>query len=262
MWKLLKYEIKGNYKLFLGILITSIIINTCILGNVDNSQQKTAIGSTIVVNACILVSIFIVSLNSFIIELNDDRGYLTFTLPIKATIIIGTKLVSTFIWLFSGYIIYRIFLYFITNKAYENVHGIFLSHALLNYSSSSIGIMYSSCLIISWIIFLLLCYLAIAISKVGVKNNKIGVLIAFITFICLCLVFMLPELLIYLSLPYSISVKGDATPLIRICQINNLLFSVDGKIASINISVLIYSILLCFGLFKLAAYFLDEKVDI
>lgn len=262
MREFLKYEIKGTYKLFLGILITSVIINLYILGSVDNAQQKTTAYSTVIVNACILVSIFIISLNSFIKELNDDRGYLTFTLPIKARNIIGTKLVATLIWLFSGYFIYRIFLYFIINKVYENVHGFLLTQVLLNYASISVAVMYSSCLIISLVIFLLLCYLAIAISKVVVKNKKIGGVVAFIIFICLFIVCMLPEILIYLNLPYSISVKGYTTPLVRICIINDALFSVNENIASMNIGVLIYSIFLCFGLFKLSAYFLDEKIDI
>ena len=108
MLKFIKYEIKGNYRFILGILalvlIASSIIQAVIFRDVRSGditfsgglfEGMISLVSILVLFGAALVA-FINIVGSFKKELYDDRGYLTFTLPLSGHQILGVKLIVAF----------------------------------------------------------------------------------------------------------------------------------------------------------------------
>ena len=125
MRKFMKYEIKGTYKVILGILALVIIASTIIhlgflkeINNLDSPESFDGaniimiILSTLVIFGAFLAAFFYI-VNSFRKELYDNRGYLTFTLPLTGKQILASKLIVSMLWyglLGLGIVLYNILL--------------------------------------------------------------------------------------------------------------------------------------------------------
>ena len=112
MKKYMKYEIKGSYKFILGIIAILIIASTIIQWNIKVGMDKaltfgdgtpTSLAgimmglSVLVIFGAFLVAAFHI-IGSFRKELYEDRGYLTFTLPLSGYQIVGSKLIVAILW--------------------------------------------------------------------------------------------------------------------------------------------------------------------
>lgn len=111
MIKYMKYEIKGTYKFILGLILTVLIASTGLqlyvrnsLSNIYNSNIDPFRMSNLLVVVLVLVifGAFITTLfyiiGSFRKELYEDRGYLTFSLPLTGKQILGSKLIIALMW--------------------------------------------------------------------------------------------------------------------------------------------------------------------
>ena len=112
MRKYMKYEIKGSYKIILGIiamvLIASTIIQVNISGQIkldsaDSANTINGFGTfMLVVSISVIFGAFLTAffqiIGSFRKELYEDRGYLTFTLPLTGNEILGAKLLVAITW--------------------------------------------------------------------------------------------------------------------------------------------------------------------
>jgi hypothetical protein len=194
MRKYMKYEIKGTYKFILGILLVVLIASTVIQLNVQSDisggtngfeglgfKALLFITSILVIFGAFLTAFFYI-IGSFRKELYDDRGYLTFTLPLTGNQILGSKLLVSLLWyitLGSGIVIYNMLLSLILfgNEWTYIIKTIFEN---INMSIISVGIMG----IVSTIVTLILIYFSIALSRVSIRNKKIGG-IWFVVFIIL-----------------------------------------------------------------------------
>ncbi|MCK9443635.1 MAG: hypothetical protein M0Q14_03775 [Tissierellaceae bacterium] len=201
MRKLIKYEIKGSYKFILGIiaivLIASTIIQLNVLKEIKNDIRISGPSmsifegfmfalSILVIFGAFLVAFFHI-IGSFRKELYEDRGYLTFTLPLSGNRILGAKLIVANIWflaLGTSTLVFNVILTTILHgtKWIETIRKIFgVIEPNIIYS-----IIISSLVVttISFILTLVLVYLSITLSRVSVKNKRIGGL-WFIVFIIL-----------------------------------------------------------------------------
>lgn len=103
MGRYIKYEMKGSYKFILGVLALVLILTTGIYGYIANTKEGSALGatfmglSTLVIFGTLLTT-FLYIVGSFRKELYEDRGYLTFTLPLTGNQILGSKLIVAIIW--------------------------------------------------------------------------------------------------------------------------------------------------------------------
>ena len=116
MGKFMKYEIRGSYKFILGVLALVILLtvgNFMLLNrnfNSDGSLMASGVfamvSSLLVFGSFITLMFYIVNL--FRNDLYEDRGYLTFTLPMSSRQILFSKLVVAFMWIvivIAGFII-------------------------------------------------------------------------------------------------------------------------------------------------------------
>lgn len=106
MDRYIKYEIRGSYKFILGIIVTVLIASTIMMINLKdmgelegNNLVKTflLIGSIMVIFGAYLTAFFHI-IGSFRKELYEDRGFLTFSLPLSGMQILGSKLIVAIVW--------------------------------------------------------------------------------------------------------------------------------------------------------------------
>lgn len=111
--KLLKYEIKGTLRYFLPIWIITLaltIVNKIVLiiglNNKTISQSRiwwvisrtTFTGYVLIIMATFIAA-FIIAILRFYRNFLSEEGYLTFTLPVKISDLIWSKLIITFMWM-------------------------------------------------------------------------------------------------------------------------------------------------------------------
>lgn len=201
MRKFIKYEIKGSYKFILGIiaivLIASTIIQLNVLKEIKNGISISGPSmsifegfmfalSILVIFGAFLVAFFHI-IGSFRKELYEDRGYLTFTIPLSGNRILGAKLIVANIWfmaLGAATLIFNVLFATLLHgtkwiETLKNIFGVIRPNIIYSIIISSLVVT-----TISSILTMILVYLSISLSRVSVKNKRIGGL-WFILFIIL-----------------------------------------------------------------------------
>src|SRR5690625_4953700 len=108
MFKLMKYEIKGTYKFVLATILVVALATAGIqymfhnmkvymeAGNMLLNTLLLPLLSIVIMAASISFIVFLIQ--SFRKELYEDRGYLTFTLPLSGRKILGCKFITAILW--------------------------------------------------------------------------------------------------------------------------------------------------------------------
>jgi ABC-2 type transport system permease protein len=99
MIKLLKYNFKESARLLGPLLITLFVLNMfpdILLHRIGIDGIAAIYG---IANFAILITVFVHLGSSFSKEFNDDRRFLTFTLPIDGKRLVLSKLINTSLWL-------------------------------------------------------------------------------------------------------------------------------------------------------------------
>ena len=284
MGKYMKYEIKGSYKFILGIIAILIIASTIIQGNLksvlnldDPSSMAMGMGMTgfkglmlgvsvLVIFGAFLVAFFHI-IGSFRKELYEDRGYLTFTLPLSGNQIVGSKLIVAMLWFTAigiATLIYNIILGLILfgGSWVEMAREVF---SMINTGVLSFGLVS----IVGSILTLLLIYFSIALSRVSIRNKKIGG-IWFIVFIILNALTGYITLKISSAIPYFLSLDGfnilHYYELSILPGFNNgigdILILGSNYAAYINIVGFLSYIVFSVATFMGTGYLIEKKIDL
>lgn len=186
MKKFMKYEIKGTYKFILGILLIIILASSMIQYNIFNEiksfeynqidESMNLLRFMFVLSIFVIFGAFITAfffiVGSFRKELYEDRGYLTFTLPLSGNQVLGSKLLVALMWnviLGISTVLYNTILALILFK--DDAKMIFEEFMkIVNIGFVTTGITG----ILSTIVTLILIYFSISLSKVSIRNKKIG----------------------------------------------------------------------------------------
>ena len=104
MRKYMKYELKGTYRFMLAIILVVLVATSGIQIYTSNMlDQPSAPGGIFMalmgfaVFGAFIASIFYL-IGNFRKELYEDRGYLTFTLPLSGNQILGAKTIIALMW--------------------------------------------------------------------------------------------------------------------------------------------------------------------
>ncbi|KOA19014.1 ABC-2 family transporter protein [Clostridium homopropionicum DSM 5847] len=265
MGRLIKYEIKGNYKLFGGLFIIIALLNVLLLTRINKWSEQSIIGLFSVISITVMVVTLIFVINSFRNDLYEDTGYLTFTLPVSGNKILGSKIITGVLWFSVAGLIFFIFLKILIGMLFDinvlerinlyfNVKGIF-----------TLGILFG---LVNLIMLLLMIYFSITLTKVAFKGKKMSKLLGFITFIVLnAAIFYIEYKLINIfpqTIDFSLDfLKGSQGSLIGPSNVDNqAMFSINNSQLNVNIASLIYNILVYIGLFKGTGYLMDNKINI
>lgn len=277
MRKFIKYEIKGNYKFILGILaiviIASSIIQGAILNEVNRLDESSSISPFLFIIAILVIFgaflvAFIHIVGSFKKELYEDRGYLTFTLPLTGNQILGAKLIVAFIWYIVLGLVTVLYNLSLATILFKIDWGEFLqlSHQLnmegyLTLVSKIIGISIIGG-IISIIFTLTMIYFSMALGKVSFRNTKIGGL----WFIIFLIAYSLVNLLIgKIANAIPLYLNLDTLRLSNMEMRMPMVMSHDGiygAIANLNITILILTVLASAVAFISTSYLIEKRIDL
>jgi len=280
MKKFMKYEFKGTYKFILGILAIVILASTIIQFNIYRETQSLNymqdssfnfmrfmfVVSIFVIFGAFLTAFFYI-VGSFRKELYEDRGYLTFTLPLTGNQILGAKLAASLIWfavLGIGTVIYNLILAMILFGG--NWLELF-KEVFYMINSGVISITVTG--ILSSILTLILIYLSMALSKVTIRNKKIDGL-WFIVFLIINSIASYISFKASTALPYYIDIMNFKVLGMRDINIlqyaNNgvtqmILFG-DNYQAYLNVTGLVIQLLMSIGAFLTTGYLIEKRIDL
>lgn len=280
MLKYIKYEIKGSYKFILGIIAVVLIASSMIQYNIFKvSKLGTGVadgftGLTYFIAGAVLFGAFLTAfvyiIGSFRKELYEDRGYLTFMLPLTGRQILGSKLIVAILWfsvLGIAMILYNVLLGIIMYKlSFEEIKlGITGMFGYIDYNVTFMILIAG----VSVITTLILIYLAIALSKVSIKNKKIGGM-WFVLFLLINSLTGYLSIKIGEAIPYFLDLKSfkifnyqdiEAIKLSR-DMTGMLIFGDGGQFAYINIVGNISQLIIGIVAFFATSYLIEKKVDL
>ena len=267
MGKFIKYEIKGTYKYILGVMALVIILTTALYGYIvyqNKTDQISTFGnlfislSVLILFGTSIVTFFYI-VGSFRKELYEDRGYLTFTLPISGHEIVASKLIVALMWFLSlGILVILIHLFMIFIFATKQV----VVRDLLREISVAVsqimtvkGVLLSILLLVfSLINILVSIYFSMTLGKVSFRNKKIGGL-WFIIFLILTVILGFIQLKLVDIFPTYINLNTF--------EIGNTVGMVLGEEAfTANIASNIFSIISTTVLFFGTGYLIERKIDL
>lgn len=288
MFKYMKYEIKGTYR-FMGLLILTVLgASTGIQLFAFNAIQRFSDGLgqggfktlnlLVVVLVLAIFGAFVTAIfyiiGSFRKELYEDRGYLTFSLPLTGNQILGAKTLTALMWaaiLGLSALLYNLGLGSILFGT-KWVEG--FKYAL-NYIPFNFILTLTFTTILSSVITLLLIYFSITLSRVSIKNKKIGGL-WFIIFLIINSLVGFVALKVSSILPYYLDLRtlkiianeaifkdyGNLGMYVMSAGTDSGLFIASNDTILTNIGTLIFSILVAVGTFLGTSYLMERKIDL
>ncbi len=280
MLKYAKYEILGTYKFILGALGLLVVASTAIQmffknqlnferGNFGSFEMLEIMpfimlaASLTFIGVFIAVAVYLIS--SFRKELYEDRGYLTFALPITGSQLLGSKLITALMWSSAMGLLVLLFNMVLARITFGSEWYNMLISALSQAEGlGRITISYSLLSIIETMATLLLVYFTITFSRVSIKSKKIGGF-WFVLFLILSSFFSYIENALANALPLYLNVskmKFVSQNNLIIDNINPQSFMEVANTGTISVSGLGFQIILIVALFLITSYMLEKKVDL
>ncbi len=282
MGRYIKYEIKGSYKFILGVLALVLILTTGIYTYANNTNGGSALGGSFIGLSVLvifgtLLATFIYIVGSFRKELYEDRGYLTFTLPLTGHEILGAKLITATIWfLLLGIVIigYNIIMALNLDIVKESLDGITVTVRALPDILNKGTVITIISMFLGGISTLILIYLSMALGRVTLRNKKIGGF-WFIIFLALSIIVGIGQTKIITLVPYYldlntfkiVSYESFINEIgymgIDIFKFNDAaLLTGNGTDLILNIAGFIYMIGIMVLNFLLTGYIIEDKIDL
>lgn len=276
MSKYIKYEIKGTYKFILGVLALLLILITGLHFYLSEPRQASLLGGTFALISFMIVfgtalTTFLYIVNSFRKELYDDRGYLTFSLPLTGNQILGAKLIVALLWFaLLGIVIavYNVIMAFSFGPVKFNMSELFtiIRSLDIDYSELFILLLVSA---ITGVTTLILIYFSMALSRVTFRNKKIGGF-WFVIFLVLSGIILYGQIKVTTIFPYYLDVDTLKIVSSHVLEYNfNITINSGGlfmgsivEITILNIAGFIYSIVLGVLLFLGTGYLIENKIDL
>jgi len=274
MGRYMKYELKGNYKFILGVLALVLILTTGIYVYIANANESSALGvifmglSVLVIFGTLLTT-FLYIIGSFRKELYEDRGYLTFTLPLTGNQILGSKLIVAIIWFaILGLVIglYNVFMTFIFAPIKPAISDII---AIINSIPIREASVFLLIMFIGGVSTLILIYFSMALGRVTFRNKMIGGF-WFVIFLIVSGLVAMGQAKIIQGLPYYLDL--NTFRIISNDMLNygfHIEMSSAGLMASgnmgnavLNIAGFIYSIAVAVVFFLGTGYIIENKIDL
>ncbi len=289
MLKYMKYEIKGTYRFMLAIILTVIGASTGLqvygnkifvadsyVGPNPTGILFLAIMGFLIFGAFISALFYIIG--SFRKELYEDRGYLTFSLPLTGKQILGSKTLIALMWAALLIIISLVYNFILAIALHGGVVFSELFEAiryLFRFKVDNVIITIILASIFSGITTLLLIYFSIALSRVTIKNKKIGGM-WFIIFLVLNSIISFLTLMAVEAFPFYLDLSNFN--IIRASELTNYMGYNMGLIMStgsstgmiitsdknivLNIGSALFSIITAIGIFFGTSYLIERKIDL
>lgn len=271
--KLMKYEIKGTYKILLGILALVLILIPGIYMYSRDSSNFLNFGAIFMTLSVLVLfgtslATFLYIVSSFKNELYEDRGYLTFTLPLTGNQIVGAKLLVAMLWFFIlglAIFLYNLMMISIFSTSEFDFSELFKAVGqVVSVKEIIIGVIGG---IFNLANFFILIYFSMALGRVTFRNKKIGGL-WFVIFLVLSGLLAFIRVQIIELFPYYFDINtfkmGTMGELynFEISIGNEVSISSETGIFKLNIASSIYNIIELIVLYLGTAYLIEKKIDL
>lgn len=257
MEKLIKYELKGIYKEIVILIGIIIIGNLLILTRYNVWPYQALITFSCLLCFGATIAVFIWNISIFSRDLYGDTGYLVFSLPIKGYKIVAAKLITSFIQLAVINIVAFIFIYINLMSAQGTAQAISYFKDNIN---PGIVILSLAGGIFEYIYMLVMIYFSISVSKVAIKQRKLGVIGTFVVFIVVSLITgKFTDILVNL---FPQSLKINILSASGMLNISNTSLNSFSNVVPLNISVIVFSVLMSIVFFEATSYLIENKIDI
>lgn len=259
MFKLLKYDILGNYKKNLMIILAMLLADcaiTFLMTKPDIYIVKHVL--TILAGVATGITILIFSVKNFTSELSEDKKFLTFSLPVRGSEFLGCKVISTIMWMIPAFLVTIFFMIFIAKHDYPVELNQFVAYSIgdvFNAKAISISALMNIVGLVEF--FLMVCFSA-SIVSIRFNNKKGSGWLGFLVFIILN---------VGESFARSKIVKAFAD-----CNINMIskaseapfsgnVMIVGSDMFKINAAGLIFDVIVIILLFVITSIVLERKVE-
>lgn len=277
MGKLMKYEIKGSYKVILGILAIVLLMTTVLYTYIAKKEGSPIIALASMIMFGTFFAAFFYIVGSFRKELYEDRGYLTFSLPLTGNQILGAKLLVALLWFVLLGVVTGFYNLFMTFRMALKETGLTFSEAIdeiklalshINFDVKAATFMVLTLLVMG-ILTLILIYFSMTLSRVTLKNKKIGGM-WFIVFLILSVLIgylhvnIATKFPLYLDLDnWKIITSGmaDSYTEFYIHENQGLFFSIEGN-GYLSITGNLFSLIVGVVLFLSTGYLIENKIDL
>ena len=273
MGKLMKYEIKGTYKVILGILAIVLILTTILYTYIARERESlvTVFASMLMFGT--FLSAFFYIVGSFRKELYEDRGYLTFSLPLTGNQILGTKLIVALLWFLLIGVVTFVYNFIMMFSLATRKIDIDWSEVLndlkqgISYIDGRTAFFIVLILLITWISTLILIYFSMTLSRVTLRNKKIGGL-WFVVFLILSGLIAYFEIKIARALPVYLDLNNWKIITSKVTDYyNNFHMSNEGMFFNIGNGYLsitgnLFRIITGIILFLSTGYLIENKIDL
>ncbi|MBP2031882.1 hypothetical protein J2Z42_000547 [Clostridium algifaecis] len=257
MFKLVKYDLMSYYKDFLIMVCSVLLLNLALCTRIGVWKSDAIFSVSLLISFAASVVTIIWNLKVFSRDIYEDSGYLLFTLPksgysilaskiitsiLQCLIVAVTMIIITFLW---------VELLKVTSGFVLNTREVF--NFVIKNTSISFLIFIILGSLVSYILFLLTVYLAITLSKVAIKNRKLGKFGSFVIFVIL--------VIIQSKLADSLANIFPQSFVLHASSGRNAI-EYANSIVNINIAVVILAIAFMAGMFYAASYLIENKLDL
>ena len=260
MFKLLKYEFKGNSRTLSYLFIIGILLNL-VLG-IHPVGRGIAVVAWLVIGIIVLYGV----VSSYSKFLYDDSAMLTFSLPISSYELIISKLIYAVIVLMTFiFCFYESSLFAIKGAIPYKELGEFIVVILKNPSFLLPAALVA---IVTVINFILSVFFSVTLTKVSIKKRKLSSSVAFIIFVLFNSLCFYVKGTLFNIFPYDFVINLKGTEFFYNNSLgnynmyfNNTLSIIDGRF-HIAIVGSIFTVVVMIGLITLVSYLVNKKIDI
>ncbi|NMM62745.1 hypothetical protein HBE96_08555 [Clostridium sp. P21] len=252
MLNLIKYELKGYTKEIIISLGVIIILNLMLLTRIKVWEDGVIVFLSYMITCATSISVFIWNISLFSRDIYKDSGYLLFTLPETGYSILGSKLLTSLIQSIVMGAVAILFNFIIFTQITSDWKGI-LSKISEVVSPGFIMFTVVSA-VVYMLYFLTTVYFSISLSKVAIRNKKLGKLGAFGIFVVLSII--VSEFLSTISKIFPETFSVDIVS----SKLQNTMYGMHG--VDVNMASLIFQAILFIVLFIATSYILENKIDL
>ena len=269
--KLLKYEIKHSARYtatiylatlaFAAISIIALVANSTWLGVMSCFMLYVAGIASVIIT---LVSV----IKNFYDTLYGKQGYLTFTLPVKCSTVLLSKLIVSVLWIIVGFLVMGATLFVIFLYAKDKSEGVFDTFAdafaisgIMEYIPS--GLVIAEALIVVAILAILTVvtyvgyvFFVVTVANTG-KFQSHPKLFGGLLFLAIFSVVNTLGNILTEKLPLTFNVATD-----KVFFAFADMFSVEGTLLSYGVGGTLLSAIVAAGLLVLTGYIMEHKVNI
>lgn len=269
--KLLKYEIKHSARYtaaiyvatlaFAAISVIALVFNSTWLGVMSCFMLYIAGFASVIVT---LVSV----IKNFYDTLYGKQGYLTFTLPVKCSTILLSKLIVSVLWIIIGFLVMSvtlgvIFLYAKgkSEGIFDGIMDAFVISGITEYLPSGVVIAEAAVIIAVLALLTVITYVGyvffvVTVTNIGKLQSHPKLFGGLIFLGIFALVNTVGNLLTE-KIPLTFNVASD-----RVFFAFADMFSVEGTLLSYGVGGTVFSAVVAAGLLVLTGYIMENKVNI